>query len=286
MNDGLSAKLQEYFDYVLWSSGSYTLTLGRAAIALGLVLLGYLFGWLLSAAIARHMPNRIKKSEASRQQLPRFIFFMVWGLFILWALGFLGLPLTAFNFLGGALALGFGFGAQNIFNNLISGVIIMLSRPYKAGDIVEVNGLAGTVISIGLRSTQVRTYDGINLLVPNSYFLSNTIVNRTNFDRSLRGVIAIGTSYNADSRAVDKLLCSIAAAHPAVITRKGRAPWVIFENFGVSGLEFKLYFWVNTTLSGVAGVACELRHQILAALRENNISIPYPQLDVHFDPPK
>ena len=189
--------------------------------------------------------------------------------------------LTAFNFFGGAIALGFGFGAQNLCSNLISGAIILVARPYKLGDIVEVEGQAGTVLSIGLRATEVLTYDGVNLLVPNSNFLSNVIVNRTNFDRSLRGLVTISAAYDSDSRLVDETLRAVAAAHPAVIQTPGKAPWTIFDDFGPSGLVFKLFFWVDTTRNNVAATASDIRHAVLAAFREKNVSIPYPQLVVH-----
>ena len=273
--------VQESLARVVWSGAGLTLTLREVLLALALVLGGGLASRLVAALFRRRIAPRMAASRQTRELAPRWIFLGLWALFLLAALRVLGVPLTVFNFLGGAIALGFGFGAQNLCSNLISGAIILVARPYKLGDIVEVDGQAGTVLSIGLRATEVLTYDGVNLLVPNSNFLSNTIVNRTNFDRSLRGLVTITAAYGTDSRLVDETLRAAAAAHPAVIQAPGKAPWTIFDDFGDSGLKFKLFFWVDTTRASVAATASDVRHAVLAAFREKNVSIPYPQLVVH-----
>ena len=268
-------------DRAVWTGHGYVLTGGTLLAALLLVLGGALLARLVAGFFGKRLAQRFATSHYTREQAPRWIFFVVWSLFLLAALRVLGVPLTVFNFLGGAIALGFGFGAQNLCSNLISGAIILVARPYRLGDIVEIDGQAGTVLSIGLRATEVLTHDGVNLLVPNSNFLSNTIVNRTNYDRSLRGLVVVTVAYGSDSRLVDETLRAAAAAHPAVIQTPGKAPWTIFDDFGPSGLVFKLFFWVDTTRNNVAATASDVRHAVLAAFREKNLAIPYPQLVVH-----
>ena len=264
---------------IVWSGGGFTLRLGALLLAGALIVGGGLVSRWLAGFVGQRLPGHLRQSRHVREFAPRGIFFGVWAIFVLFALRVLGVPLTAFNFLGGAIALGFGFGAQNLCSNLISGAIILVARPYKVGDIVEVDGLAGTVLAIGLRATEVLTYDGVNLLVPNSNLISNTIVNRTNYDRSLRGLVTITAAYGTDSRLVDETLRAVAAAHPAVINAPGKAPWVIFDDFGASGLVFKLFFWVDTTRNNVAATASDVRHAVLAAFREKNIPVPIaPQL--------
>ncbi|MDR0993434.1 MAG: mechanosensitive ion channel [Verrucomicrobiota bacterium] len=284
MNDGILSRVERIFNYSLWTSGDFNLSVGHALVAVLFVLAGHIFGRLAARYVYLHLPKRWKESSAAQRLIPKWIYYTIWIVFILMALRYLGLPMTMFNFLGGAIALGLGFGAQNIFSNLISGIIILISRPFKVGDAMEVNDQGGTVTAIGLRSTDIRTYDGINLLVPNSYFLSNTIVNRSNFEQNLRGSVTITTSYDADSREVDKLLVEIASAQPAVIKTKGADPFVVFADFGDNALVFKLYFWVNTTKNSIPRVSSEIRHMVLKTFREKNISIPFPQLDVHLPP--
>ena len=266
--------IQAQLDRVAWSSGSLTLTFGALILALALIVGGGLVSRWLAGFIGQRLPGHLRQSRHVREFAPRGIFFGVWAIFVLFALRVLGVPLTAFNFLGGAIALGFGFGAQNLCSNLISGAIILVARPYKLGDIVEVDGQAGTVLAIGLRATEVLTYDGVNLLVPNSKFLADTIVNRTNYDRSLRGLVTVSATYDADARLVVETLRAAAAAHPAVIQTPGKAPWVIFDDFGASGLVFKLFFWVDTTRNNVAATASDVRHAVLDAFRQKGIPMP------------
>ena len=269
-----SPLVQESLARVVWSGAGLTFTLGDVLLALALVLGGGIASRLVAAVFRRRIAPRMAASRQTRELAPRWIFFGLWALFLLAALRVLGVPLTAFQFLGGAIALGFGFGAQNLCSNLISGAIILVARPYRLGDIVEIDGQAGTVLSIGLRATEVLTHDGVNLLVPNSNFLSNTIVNRTNYDRSLRGLVVVTVAYGSDSLLVDETLRAAAAAHPAVIQTPGKAPWTIFDDFGPSGLVFKLFFWVDTTRNNVAATASDVRHAVLAAFREKGYAVP------------
>jgi small-conductance mechanosensitive channel len=273
--------IQQTLDRALWAGTGFTLTFGDVLFAVLLVVGGALVSRILASFFGKRLPRHLRQSHHVQEYAPRWIFFSVWSLFLLAALRVLGIPLTALSFLGGAIALGFGFGAQNLCANLISGVILLAARPYKVGDIIEVDAQAGTVLAIGLRATEILTYDGVNLVVPNSNLISNTIVNRTNYDRSLRGLVTISAAYDSDTRLVDDTLRAVAAAHPAVIHAPGKDPWVIFDNFGPGSLDFKLFFWVDTTRNNVAATASDIRHAALVAFRAKNISIPYPQVVVH-----
>ena len=146
---------------------------------------------------------------------------------------------------------------------------------------MESDGRAGTVQVVGFRSTEILTFDGVHLEVPNSNLLSSTIVTRTTLTKMLRGTLTVGVSYDSDTRLVEKLLTELVENHPSVVHEEGRANRVLFTDFGDSALEFKVLYWVdigNTTLDIVGG---ELRHAILETFRANGISIPYPQVDVH-----
>ena len=265
---------------VVFSEHSYRLKLGPLIIALALIIIGAIVAVLVKRLLRRRHSPFQHLPDSSRHLTTRWIAFIVFAVFLGFAMHALGIPLNAFNFLGGAIALGFGFGAQNLCSNVISGMIIMLTQPYKRDDIVEVDGQAGTVASVGLRATEVLTFDGINLVVPNSHFLQNVIVNRTTDDHSLRGTISVSVSYDSDPRAVAELLRTVAESHPAVLKTPERAPVTRLEDFADSGLVFKLLFWVDTTIQAVPQTASELRHAIFDAFRTHSISIPYPRLDL------
>ena len=248
--------------------------------ALGLFLAGLILGRLMSRWLRKSLSKSDTFSDASVELTARWVRVLVTFGFLIPALNVLGLPMKAFSFLGGAIALGFGFGAQNLCSNIISGLIILATRPYRRGDIVEIEGQPGVVNLVGLRATEVTTYDGVRLLVPNSVILQNVVVNRTNADHMIRGNVALAVAYDSDTREVAGILQVVASAHPAVVKTEDKMPWVILEDFQESGILFRTYFWVDVTKKSVALTASELRHDMFEAVKRAGISIPYPRLEV------
>ncbi len=265
---------------VVWQGETIVIRVGDVLWALALLAAG----WALSRRVGNYLRKRMEEkdvlSAAGREATVRWTGLVILFFAVLGAFRALGLPLGVFGFLGGAVALGFGFGAQNLCNNLISGVIILVTQPYRKGDVVEVDGRAGTVESVGLRATEVRTHAGVDLLVPNSYFLQNVIVNRSHYDQTLRGDFAISVEYGVDTRAVEALLREAAEGHPAVLKSEGKRPWAWLEDFGDSGILYRVYFWVDTRVQGVAATTSDVRHSAYAALRKGGIEVPYPRMDV------
>jgi small-conductance mechanosensitive channel len=262
--------------------GGQNITVGGVLWALGLLLAGRWLSRWLAYGLVRRLPESVRDEPEMQKRVPRALYVAFFLLFVLAALQIMGIPLRTFTFLGSAIALGFGFGAQNLCSNIISGVILKLTRPLGKGDIVESDGRAGTVQVVGFRSTEILTFDGVHLEIPNSNLLSSTIVTRTTLTKMLRGSLEVGVSYDSDTRLVEKLLTELVENHPSVVHEEGYANRVLFKNFGDSALEFTILYWVdisNTTLDIVGG---ELRHAILESFRANGISIPYPQLDVNF----
>jgi len=201
---------------------------------------------------------------------------------VITALDVLNVPLTAFAFVSGAVAIGFGFGAQNIINNFISGWILMWERPIKIGDFLEVGDAKGTVESINTRSTRIRRTDGVHMLIPNSHLLENTVVNWTLIDRLTRGIVRVGVQYGSPVKKVTELLKQAMEDNPSVLGEP--APCVIFEDFGDNALIFDAYFWINTSAEkGIRDVKSELRYAFEALLNEHDIVIAFPQRDVHLD---
>lgn len=272
---------KRFIDIPLWKMGGRNITAGGLLWALGLLLAGRWISRVLAYWFVRRLPKAVREAPEMQTRVPRALYIAFFLLFVLGALQIAGIPLKTFTFLGSAIALGFGFGAQNLCSNIISGVILKLTRPLGKGDIIETDGRAGTVQVVGFRSTEILTFDGVHLEVPNSNLLSSTIVTRTTNSGMLRGSLTVGVSYDSDSRLVERLLTELVENHPTVVHEEGRANRVLFKNFGDSALEFQVLYWVDigkTTLDIVGG---ELRHAILETFRANRISIPYPQVDVH-----
>jgi potassium-dependent mechanosensitive channel len=200
---------------------------------------------------------------------------LIVGIFI--ALGAAGLELSKLTLLTGAVGVGLGFGLQNVVNNFVSGIIVSIERPVEVGNFIEVGTLFGEVRTIGFRSSTVRTFDGADVIVPNSELISKSVVNwsLTDFDR--RTNITVGAAYGTDPDRVIAILTRIAAAHPDVM--KYPAPLITFDQFGDSSLNFTLRFW--SRLDSWLRVRSELNTQIAREFEKDGIKIPFPQRDLH-----
>ncbi|MFP4453944.1 MAG: mechanosensitive ion channel family protein, partial [Desulfobacterales bacterium] len=174
--------------------------------------------------------------------------------------------------------IGIGFGLQNIFNNFLSGIILLFERPIQVGDVIEIGGIWGTVREINVRSTQVRTFDNADLIIPNSDFISQSLTNWSFRDARIRRTVEVGVAYGSDTELVRSILIEVAYQHPRILRRPH--PEVLFSDFGESALIFKLRFWAH--IDWFLIVETDVRFDIDRRFRENNIVIPFPQRDLHF----
>lgn len=193
------------------------------------------------------------------------------------AAGAAGMELTNLSIVLGAFSVGIGFGLQNIFNNMVSGLILAFERPIKVGDVVQVGELMGTVKSIGLRSSTVRSYEGAEVIVPNGNLISNEMINWTLSDSNKRMDLRLGVAYGTDPEQVIRLMEETAAEFPDVW--KDPAPRAYFLEFGDSSLNFRMLAW--STLEKRLEVESDLMVTINRKLKEAGIEIPFPQRDLH-----
>lgn len=196
---------------------------------------------------------------------------------VLVALNVLGVPLTTLAVVAGGLSVGLGFGLQEIVSNFVSGFILVFERSIEPGDVVEIGGTTGIVQNIGVRSMVIKTRDNVELVVPNSRFLTETVTNFTRADPIVRVRISVGATYDADPREVEQALLE-AAEHPRVLTEP--APTVRFRDFGESSLNFDLLVWTDEA-ARIASLTSDLRYRIWDALAARDIEIPFPQRDIH-----
>ena len=268
-------------DEVMFTISGQEFTLGQLLIIPTVLIVGYLgIRWL-----ARVITNRMvaRKMQPDIVHLIRRIFYVV-ALVVLaiTTLDLLNVPLTAFAFVSGAIAIGVGFGAQNIINNFISGWILMWERPIRIGDYLEVGEAAGTVEAINTRSTRIRRTDGVHMLIPNSALLENTVVNWTLIDNLTRTIVTVGVAYRSPVKRVAELILQATQEHEA--TLNDPAPLVIFDDFGDSALVFNVFFWINATAErNLRVVRSDIRFRIVELFEENDIVISFPQRDVHLD---
>ena len=242
-------------------------------------------GWM----IIRFVSSRVKSLVSRRPSIPqsgadlaaKAISILGLALLILYGLNAVRIPLTALAFLGGALAIGVGFGTQTMLKNFISGLILIFERPLKIGDYVEVDGVAGTIRMIGMRASVIQHGNGIDTVIPNSNLLENKVTNWTLSDSLLRHSVKIGVEYGAPTRDVARTLLAVASEHGLVLDHP--APEVRFENFGEKSLDFSLFFWFDNRKTTRDTLASDLRFMIEKAFAESDIRIASPQNDIRFD---
>lgn len=259
-----------------------SVTVGKSVGAILLLVLGYLVvAWLLRR-LERAMVARLKAEPAVARIARRWLQFLLIAMLFVLALDLVKIPLTVFAFLGGALAIGFGFGAQNLLKNLMSGIMLLVERPLKVGDIVEIGGVVGTVTNISIRASTIRSANGIETLVPNSTLIESNVTNWTLSNQRVRREMKVSVAYGSDTRKVSDTLLAVADRHGHVL--KEPAPRVIFEDFGADGLAFTLEFWIDFGKGADSRlIASDLRFMTEKALAEAGIGIPFPQRDVHLD---
>ena len=189
-----------------------------------------------------------------------------------------GVQMEKLAILLGAFGVGIGFGLQNIFNNLISGIILAFERPINEGDIIELGELMGIVKEIGIRSSIIKTYDGSEVIVPNGNLISEQLINWTLSDQRRRGEVRVGVAYGTDPQKVLDLLLEAAGTNERVLDNP--KPWAIFLGFGESSLDFRLLFWIADAETRL-GIQSEVAVSVNRLINEAGIEIPFPQRDLH-----
>ena len=225
-----------------------------------------------------------RMDDGMQYLISRIAGYVVLVLGLLVALQTAGLNLSSLTVLAGALGVGIGFGLQNIVNNFVSGLILMGERSIQIGDRVDVGGTLGRVTRIGARATAIQTNDNISIIVPNSEFVSNRVVNWSlQGDQRVRLRIPVGVSYGSDPHQVEKLLLAAAAGNSHVL--KDPEPQAIFREFGESSLNFELRVWTTDMTYRPGVLKGELNFAIWDKLKEAGVQIPFPQRDLHFKDP-
>jgi small-conductance mechanosensitive channel len=195
------------------------------------------------------------------------------------ALGSIGIDLSAFAFIGGAIGVGIGFGLQKVVSNLISGVILLLDKSIKPGDVIEVGNSYGKIESLGARYVSVVTRDGYEYLIPNEDLITQQVINWSFSDRLVRLKIGVGVSYDSDLHKAMDLMVQSARGIDRVLDKPG--PVCQLKNFGDSAVDLELRIWIGDPDKGIANVSSAIRIAIWDTLKEHGIEIPFPQRDVH-----
>jgi potassium-dependent mechanosensitive channel len=288
---GAGALARSAWEYELFSATETTVVDGRAVTidygvtvgkSVGVLVLFALGVWLARLLVRLFVAQLVRRSGVSAQFASVLYRWLMWLLALVVLVAVLKVarvPLTAFAFLGGALAIGIGFGTQNIIKNLISGMIILFERKLRVGDIVTIGELSGTVAAVDLRATTVRGFDGIDFIVPNSTLLENQVSNWTYLNSTMRREVSVAVAYGSDLPQAIRVLLDCAASVPGVLPEPPAE--VLVARFADDGIELRLQCWVRLQAARTGPqVESDLRLAIDAGLRAAGISVPFPQRDV------
>lgn len=237
---------------------------------------------IISTIIKKIIMGRVKQHKVDKgtgNSIFLIIKYAIWIFVILMIFDLVGIRITLLLAGSAALLVGLGLGLQNIFNDIVSGFFMLFERNLKVGDVVELEeGMIGRVEQVGLRTSKIRTRDNIINIVPNRLFINDKVVNWSHLEENTRFHVSVGVAYGSDVDLVQKVLLEVANANKDITHEP--SPFVRFLDFGNSSLDFQLFFWTDRSFE-VENIKSDLRFEINRAFKENNITIPFPQRDLH-----
>jgi len=275
VKDTIVDETTSILDFTFVFSDEISITVrGLLFVVVALLVTSFILN-LIRKFITRKMPNNDKLKFVSVFGYIRWIVFLI--IFLI-AMHTSGVNVTAVFAASAALLIGVGLALQTLFQDIFSGIIILVDQSVHVGDIIELEGKVGRVLDIRLRTTRAVTIDNKVLVIPNHLYLTNILFNWTENGTETRESVDVGVAYGSDVQLVKKILLEVAAAQPTVL--ENPAPVVLFTDFADSSLNFKVAFTLNNSFE-VRFTQSNIRFEIDKAFRENNITIPFPQRDVH-----
>ncbi len=262
-------------------SGTEVTLLSLATFVL-IILITLVISRMVKRAVDRTVGSRFSKNEGTKAAILRLIHYLILLIGLSVALQTVGVNISALFAAGALFAVAIGFAMQNVAQNFVSGVILLVERTIKPGDVLEVEGLVVKVVDMGIRTTVVRTWRDEELIMPNSILSQSIVKNFTMRDEQYRLGVVVGVTYGSDMKLVKQVLMDAALSMPWRLPEP--EPRVLLLEFGSSSVDFGVYLSVGDPWKQRAFMA-ELREAIWFAFKESGIVIAFPQLDVHFDPP-
>lgn len=264
-------------NFEIFSIGKFSLTIGMVLTVVVLIIITRLLLWVIEKIIFRNRKFR-KYEEGSLHSLFQIIKYIVWIFTILIVLETIGLKLDILLAGSAALLVGIGLGLQNTFNDFISGLILLFEGSIRVGDILQVDDEVVKIKRIGMRTSEAINRNDIVTILPNSLITTNKVINWSHQSKKTRFKIDVGVSYGSDVKLVMDILKQSALEHPEITDKESIA--VLFLDFGTSSLNFRLLFFSHNIFR-IEKVKSEIRIIINRKFIENNITIPFPQMDLH-----
>ncbi len=270
--------IRNLLEYELFHIGKYELKLQSFLIILIIFLITKFLLWIIKKGLFRKASLR-KRDQSNAYSLFQIIRYMLWVIAISLILGALGINITVLLAGSAALLVGVGLGLQQTFNDIVSGIILLLEGSTKIGDVLEIDGDVVKIQKIGLRTSRGLNRDEISIIIPNSLITTNKVINWSHQSEKTRFRINVGVAYGSNVNLVLKVLEESAMEHPDI------SDIALIEarlvDFGNSSLDFQVLFF-SKNIFRIEKVKSEIRKIINQKFAENNITIPFPQMDVHF----
>ncbi|MAX79266.1 MAG: hypothetical protein CL843_03715 [Crocinitomicaceae bacterium] len=265
-------------EYPIIEIKDYQFTLYNILGVIIILVVSRMLIYLVTLILKRSLKQKDWVDTGKQYTIIKLIKYFVYTLSIIICIDSLGINLNVLLASSAALFVGIGLGLQNTFNDMVSGLILLFEGVVKKGDIVDIGSTIGRVEQLDIRTSKIKTRDGIMIIVPNSKLVSNDVINWSHSDKITRFKITVGVAYGSNTELVKKLLLDSAYSHPDVIQTK---PAIVrFEDFGDSALVFELYFWAMKTWE-IEFIKSDIRYEIDKSFRENKVTIPFPQRDLH-----
>ena len=279
------APIIKQLDSIGFDYGETRISLYRGLWILIVVIAVFVIARLTSLGV-RRLFRRITRLDATEQLLgEKLVGIAVWIFCILVGVDVLGIDLTALTVFSGAFGLAIGFGLQKTFGNLLAGIILLMDRSIKPGDVIAVNGQGGSpstvgqVNRIGIRAVSVITRDRVEFLIPNENLMVNQVENWSYSSRDVRIKVPVSVAYGTDIELAERLL--LEAAHGSDRVLAEPAPSIWLDSFGENGILFEIQIWIDDPEDGIGNVRSDVLKRVWHLFRENAVQIPYPQRDIH-----
>lgn len=265
--------------YRILDSAQYKLAIGQLIISIGSMIVGFKISAFISSVIIKNLLKSTSLNVGSQYAIQNLTYYTLILITIITALHISDIPVTIFAFLGGAIAIGLGFGTQNLLNNFISGIIIQTEKPMKVGDLIEIEGRRGIVSAIGARSTKIISTNNSHILLPNSYFLEKTFINWTLYDDTARSTINITLSSANSPKETMAILQEV--FHKSSDILLDPAPKILLESINEIGLEYSLQFWYRLPSTGSKSqIESDVRVFLIETCMKNNLLLPIQKREI------
>jgi small-conductance mechanosensitive channel len=270
--------LQEFLELKILEAGDFTLSVFNLLNILIIFFIAWILVFVVKTILRRNAAKSGWLDKWKEYAIVQIVKYFVYAISVVLAIKNLGVDISIFIASSAALFVGIGFGLQTVFNDIVSGFILLFERGVKVGDVVEINSVVGVVREINIRTSKIKTREGIIIIVPNSKLSNDNVINWSHDNHKTRFTVQVGVAYGSDTEKVKMLL--LECANKSEFIAKDPASFVRFFDFGDSALIFQLIFWTERVWE-IENIKSELRFMIDAAFRKNNVTIPFPQRDLH-----